>query len=183
MLLTVNILNRLIFWEGNNMYSYDYLYHLMERTHNKYNQFDNKMVVFLKNISITHTEIHALACIGDHKSLNLTQLANQRGISKSAASQMVYRLRDKGLVVKKASPKSDAEIVLSLTDLGKEAYEEHLRYHETTTSLFFQTLQHIPLATIKELENVLEKLDVALDEMLENKSCKQEKREKTKDGQ
>lgn len=149
------------------MNSYDNLYYLMERTHNKYNQFNSKMVIFLKDINITHTEIHAIACIGDHKSMNLTQLANQRGISKSAASQMVYRLRDKGLVDKSTSPKSDAEIVLSLTDLGKEAYEAHLKYHENTTSLFFQTLQQIPLDTVKELEDILQKLDVALDEMLE----------------
>ena len=165
------------------MNSYDHLYYLMERTHNKYNQFNNKMVIFLKDINITHTEIHAIACIGDHESMNLTQLAKLRGISKSAASQMVYRLCDKGLVIKSTSPKSDAEIILSLTDLGNEAYEAHLKYHETTTSLFFQTLKQIPLDTVKELEDILQKLDVALDEMLENKSCKQDKREDTEDEQ
>lgn len=148
------------------MYDYNRLYTLMERIVHKYNQFEKRKRRYTSGVEVTQAEIHTIACIGDHPGLNLTQLASDKGITKSAASQMVRRLRDKGLVTKQISPNSDAEINLDLTPVGWEAYEAHRTYHTTTAGHFFWILSQLPEGTAKEMEHILQEFDVALDEMI-----------------
>ena len=116
------------------MYEYEKLTILMERIGNKYNQFEKKKHTSYGGIELTHREIHTIACIGDHPGLNLTKLASLQGITKSAASQMINRLRKKELVTKQVSAKSEAEIDIVLTKYGKVAYDEHKKYHATTSN-------------------------------------------------
>lgn len=148
------------------MYNYNRLNTLMERIVHKYNQFEKKRRRYTGGAEVTQAEIHTIDCIGDHPGLNLTQLANDKGITKSAASQMVRRLRDKGLVIKHVSPTSDAEINLDLTAVGWEAYEAHKTYHATTAGHFFRILSQLPEDTAKEIEHILQEFDLALDEMI-----------------
>lgn len=138
----------------------------MERTVHKYNQFENKRRHYASGAEVTQAEIHTIACIGDNPGLNLTKLADIRGITKSAASQMVYRLRDKGLVKKQVSLNSDAEINIILTPIGQENYDAHKAYHATANDHFFQILKHMPEKTAEEMETLLREFDLALDEML-----------------
>ena len=103
----------------------------MERIIHKYSQYEKRPQVYCKDIMLTQPEIHTVAIVGDHEGINVTQLAAMRGITKGAASQMVYKLVDKGLVEKRVSPNSDSELNLYLTKLGKKARAEHRKKHET----------------------------------------------------
>lgn len=150
------------------MYDYRQLQNLMERTVHKYNQFEKKKHTYQGNLTLSHAELHTIACIGDYPGLNLTSLAKTKGITKSAASQMIYRLRDKGLVKKEVSANSDAEICIHLTEIGETVYQEHKIYHEHTNGQFFQMLQQLPENTAKEMEEILLKLDKSLDEWMKD---------------
>lgn len=74
-------------------------------------------------------EIHAIAAIGRQNGLNLTQLAEDLGVTKGAASQMISRLIKKGLVSKTPAPETRREVVLELSERGWRGYRAHQELH------------------------------------------------------
>ncbi len=116
----------------------------MERIIHKYAQFEKRPQVYCKDIMLTQPEIHTVAIVGDHEGINVTRLAAMRGITKGAASQMVYKLVDKGLIKKQVSAESDAAVSLFLTKKGQQAREEHRKLHETMGTKFDVLLSRIP---------------------------------------
>ena len=81
----------------------------MERIIHKYSQYEKRPQVYCKDMMLTQPEIHTVAIVGDHEGINVTQLAAMRGITKGAASQMVYKLVDKDLIKKQISAESDGD--------------------------------------------------------------------------
>ncbi len=116
----------------------------MERIIHKYSQYEKRPQVYCKDIMLTQPEIHTVAIVGDHEGINVTQLAAMRGITKGAASQMVYKLVDKGLIKKQVSAESDAAVSLFLTKKGQQARKEHRKLHETMGTKFAALLSRIP---------------------------------------
>ena len=116
----------------------------MERIIHKYSQYEKRPQVYCKDIMLTQPEIHTIAIVGDHEGINVTQLAAMRGITKGAASQMVYKLVDKGLIKKQVSAESDAAVSLFLTKKGQQARKEHRKLHETMGTKFDALLSRIP---------------------------------------
>lgn len=136
---------------------------LMERIIHKYNQAENKKRYYGTDLILTRTEVHTVVEVGDNPGLNITILAQKKGITKGAASQMIYKLVDKGLIRKEISPVSDTEVCLTLTESGKAAYDAHQRYHQETNNLFFNTMREMPEETMKEMEQLLIEFEKILD--------------------
>jgi DNA-binding MarR family transcriptional regulator len=86
------------------------------------------------------SEINTLEIIGDSPGINLTQLAQKKGVTKSAVSQIVTKLVKKQLVAKNQSPDHEKVFFLELTDLGKVAYENHEKFHEKYDSPMIEKL-------------------------------------------
>lgn len=126
------------------MKDYSELTSLMERVIHKYTQWENKKRTYGTNMSLSKSEIHTIAAIGDNPNINVTSLADVLGITKGAASQMVYKLVDKGIVEKKVSPDSDTEVILNLTSTGVINYKAHEEYHRQTNDKALQLLKDIP---------------------------------------
>lgn len=92
---------------------------------------------FRRDKLLTRAEIHTIEVVGNQPQLNITILAEKLGITKVAASQLIYKLVDKELVQKTISPDSDTEVCLILTDAGRIAYNEHREYHMAHDKEFF----------------------------------------------
>ncbi|WP_051207974.1 MarR family winged helix-turn-helix transcriptional regulator [Butyrivibrio sp. AE3006] len=137
----------------------------MERIIHKYSQFEKKPQQYCKGLTLTQPEIHTVAIIGDQEGISVTGLAKVRGITKGAASQMVYKLVDKGLVEKRVSPSSDSELNLYLTKLGKKARAEHRKKHETMEIKFAEIMDRIPESMQNELLKILKSFEEELDEL------------------
>ena len=138
---------------------------LMERAIHKYVQFEKKPQEYCKGLMLTQPEIHTVAVIGDQEGINVTQLAKVRGVTKGAASQMVYKLVDKELVEKRISPNSDSEINLYLTKLGKKARAEHRKRHEVISSKFGDMVKDIPEDMLERIKDLLRSFEEKLDEI------------------
>lgn len=147
------------------MHDYREISRLMERTMHKYVQAEKIPRSYGSGILMTQTEIHTIAIIGDRPGINVTELAKLRGVTKGAASQLVYKLVDKGYVRKETSPHSDTEVCLTLTDNGKTAYKGHNEYHEKSGSEFMKELSEMP----KEYEEYGIKLLTAFEKYLDEK--------------
>lgn len=111
------------------MNDYSQMTVLMERIIHKYNQWENRKRTYGTELLLTRSEIHTIAAVGDNPGINVTALASGLGVTKAAASQMIYRLADKGLVKKEISPVSDTEVVLNLTGEGEKNYIAHKNIH------------------------------------------------------
>ena len=97
---------------------------------------------------------------------SVTALARKRGITKGAASQLIYKLVDKGLVEKRVSPESDAQVSLCLTAAGQETSRLHDAYHQSGAESFMQYLSGVPDETMAALIDVMEHFDQELNERL-----------------
>jgi DNA-binding MarR family transcriptional regulator len=84
---------------------------------------EKKKVLKFNEISLYPSEIHLLLVIKNDMDSNATKIAKQLGLTKGAVSQTLSRLEKKGIISKTKDPYNKNELHLSLTDVGKEAYE------------------------------------------------------------
>lgn len=148
------------------MRDYRALSALMERTIHKYNQTENRQRSYGTDLTFSRVEIHTIEAIGNIEDINITRLAAYQGITKGAASQMIYKLVDKGAVKKSVSPNSDTEVRLELTDIGQKAYGGHKEFHKASNEKLFVMLRDMPDELYEKMEEVLYMFDDMLDEKL-----------------
>lgn len=135
---------------------------LMERIVHEYIQIEKRPWDYGKGLLLTRPEIHTIMLLNQAPGMSVTAVAQKRGITKGAASQMLYKMVDKGLVEKRVSPDSDAQVSLYLTPLGEEASRLHDAYHRDNSELIFQYFQSLPADVLKALIGTLEVFDRAL---------------------
>lgn len=141
----------------------------MERVIHKYVQWENKKRTYGTNILLSRAEIHTISAVGDNPNINVTVLAEMLGITKGAASQMIYKLVDKGIVEKKVSPNSDTEVVLSLTPDGIINYEAHKQYHQITNDKALNLLKEIPEPFYEYLLEYFSAFEQVIDEEIKER--------------
>ena len=149
------------------MNDYVKLSSLMERVIHKYNQWESKKRTYGTSVPLSRAEIHTIAAVGDHPNINITTLAAVLGITKGAASQMIYKLVDKGAVEKRVSPDSDSEVVLNLTEQGQINYEMHREYHRQTNDEILIMLRDIPQPLYDQLTELLSVFERSIDKRLD----------------
>jgi len=135
---------------------------LMERIVHEYIQIEKRPWDYGNGLLLTRPEIHTIMLLNQTPGMSVTAVAQKRGISKGAASQMLYKMVAKGLVEKQVSPDSDAQVSLYLTPLGDEASRLHDAYHKNNSEPLFQYFLSLPEDTLKALIGTLELFDQAL---------------------
>lgn len=97
----------------------------------------------------TSVEVHILEKIYLHPGITVTQLAVLTSRSKGAVSQIVTKLCDKGLVVRKAQTgngtgdsgeSAGKKRTLWLTEKGEELNQRHISYDEDNFKMFLDAL-------------------------------------------
>jgi DNA-binding MarR family transcriptional regulator len=116
--------------------------------------------------TITTSEAHMIQAIGDNPLTTVTETALRFGVSKSAASQLVEKLREKGYVEKSPSPHSNKEIQLSLTEAGWHGHHAHERFHGEDKDCLIRCLSAFPVQQIATLSVLLEAIGDILEERL-----------------
>ena len=89
------------------MRDYDFLLDQVERVIHKYNQRENQKHNYGVDVPLTQTEIHLIAVIGEQPRIGVKALAEIKGVTAGAASQMIKKMVQKGLVCKRISAESD----------------------------------------------------------------------------
>lgn len=148
------------------MQNYAELPLLMERVIHKYNQWERKKRTYGTEDLLSRAEIHTIVAVGDNAGINITALAEILGITKGAASQMIYKLVDKGTIEKRVSPASDTEVTLTLTAKGKTNYEAHKTYHRQTNDQSILLLKDMPEEVYNCLMKYLSSFEQNIDEIL-----------------
>ena len=133
---------------------------------NKHSCLEARPIRFGDDLEVTHREIHAIQAIGEHARINITDLGRHFGVTKSAASQMVAKLAEKGLVEKEPAAHSNKEYQLSLTESGRRAFGVHEEYHGRHMAELAERLEAFSLLQIATASVLLEVIESVVDEHL-----------------
>jgi DNA-binding MarR family transcriptional regulator len=115
---------------------------------------------------VTTREAHIIQAIGEDKDLNVTNLANRVGITKSAASQMATKLAAKGFVEKRQAPHSNKEYLLFLTQSGWQVFHAHERFHGKDMTELVNRLNAFSLSQVATISVLLDAIGAVIDERL-----------------
>lgn len=74
------------------------------------------------------TEVHMLTRIADHPGITVTELSQRGNRTKSAISQVVKRLEEKGLVEKRKAADNGSRTLLYATPSGQQLSDFHKAY-------------------------------------------------------
>ncbi|EFL51177.1 transcriptional regulator, MarR family [Solidesulfovibrio fructosivorans JJ]] len=137
-----------------------------QRVAAKYARIEELPIPVEDGIEVTTREAHTIEAVGNRKQMSVTDVANAFGITKSAASQMVSKLCDKGFLEKKQAPHSNKEFQLTLTPLGRKAFEAHARFHGEDKEALMERLRGYSLSQIATISVLLEAIGEVMDNRL-----------------
>ena len=86
----------------------------------------------------TSVEVHMLRYIIDHPGRTVTDLSQDWDKTKAAISQMMKRLEEKELIVRRESPDSRKKRLYFATAKGEQLNKQHIRYDDR---VFGKTLE------------------------------------------
>lgn len=137
---------------------------LMERVIHKYTDHEKKTIDYGNGIPVSQPEIQTIMLIDSHPGISVTEIAKMRGITKGTASQMLYRLVDRGFIEKRISEHSDAQLSVYLTELGAEESRLHDEYHKKKARPVYEYLSTLSPKAVKDFVKIFEYLEEMLDE-------------------
>lgn len=137
---------------------------LLERVIHKYIQMEKHTMDYGNGIALSQPEIQTVMLIDSNPGISVTAIAKMRGITKGTASQMLYKLVDKGLVEKRISEHSDAQISVFLTELGQEECRLHDAYHKQKIQPVFEYMSQLSPQAVKDFVGIIQQLDNTLDD-------------------
>ncbi|MCC0629147.1 MULTISPECIES: MarR family winged helix-turn-helix transcriptional regulator [unclassified Clostridioides] len=141
--------------------SIDHLCELFLQVINQYSVLEKRMHTYEIEPQIYLAEIHTIAAIGTHENINVTDLAKLQGTSKSAVSQAISKLVKKGFIEKRVSPNTENEVILFLTEKGKQVFDMHEKQHTLLRAELINILEKYPSETL----NILSSLAVDVQKM------------------
>ncbi len=92
-----------------------------------------------EGMSLYPSEIHLMLETKGVQAVNATKIADKLGITKGAVSQTLSRLEKKGIIEKVKDPSYKNELSISLTPLGKRAYDQYQIICDTIYKHFYTT--------------------------------------------
>lgn len=128
------------------------------QTVHQFGRLEKEMHTYGTEEKLYLSETHTIVDIGNNDDINITRLASLQGISKSAASQMVSRLVKKGFIQRELSPKTENEVVLSLTESGEKVRQWHEKQHVWLREKLTGILAGYPDDTIAQLQSLMTKI-------------------------
>ena len=134
----------------------------VERVIHEYHQRENIPRSYGEDILLTQTEIHMLTVIGEQPGIGTKALAKAKGVTAGAASQMIKKLVQKGLIMKRISADSDAKIELYLTEKGLGCFEEQQRIHREANQKWYRLLDELDDKTYQSMERIINKMEEVL---------------------
>lgn len=116
--------------------------------------------------SISPREAQFLQVVGERPGSNVTALAEALGVTKSAVSQMVRRLEEKGLVSRAQAWDNGRDVLVILSPRGEEVFREHLAFHLRHLAVLGRRLDRFSEEALRTAEDILEEVERTVDERI-----------------
>ena len=95
------------------------------------------------------SEMHLIQAVGREPNITITAISKQSYKTKSACSQMVHKLRRKGLLYQSRNKENNREYNLNLTERGWEIYKLHEAFDKRC---LIRSCTYLDSFTTQELE-------------------------------
>lgn len=142
------------------------LIEVFERTNNKYNLLNKKANDYCTGVNFPPSEINTLVMIKKYKMNNITELARQLGVSKSAVSQIIFRLEKKGVITKYKDIDNSKNIIVKLTELGITAVDSYEKYRSDIYGTLIKTLDKMNNDQVTTIKNFFYDLEKFIDQFI-----------------
>ena len=93
-------------------------------------------------------EVHTVRTIGRNPKITITEIAKETERTKSAVSQMVDKLKDKGILEKVKDPEDQRRYVLQLTQKGKTIYDYHEALDKENYGIILREMRDVDISDI-----------------------------------
>lgn len=133
---------------------------------NKHSRIEELPIQTGKNTGLTAREVHCLNAIGVQEGINIKSIGDFLGVTKSAASQMVRKLENKGFARKEDAPDNDKEVLAYLTETGWEAFSAHKEFHERHLKTLTKRLDDFPDTQLAVAAAILATVEIVVDERI-----------------
>ncbi|MCT2908053.1 MarR family transcriptional regulator [Schleiferilactobacillus harbinensis] len=137
-----------------------------ERIARLYNTLEQTTSTYGTDVPLYPAEIHALTAIGDHPHSSLTELTKYLGVTKGTTTKIVQKLVKKGMVVKEFAPNSENQVVTSLTNQGKTAYQHHADYDRYLNEQLIAIYQQVPTDLLPYLSTIASQSEAFFEKMI-----------------
>lgn len=110
-------------------------------------------------IAFTASEMQVLEYIleNEERCENMAGIAERLGISKSALSKHTKKMVEKGLLERYHTTDNQKNIIVKVSDYGKEIYQIYAEYtYETAFKKMFQALDGVPDEYLDQFVNAME---------------------------
>ncbi|SHN74840.1 MarR family winged helix-turn-helix transcriptional regulator [Desulfitobacterium chlororespirans] len=118
----------------------------------KFIEVDKRKRYYGTDVPIYIAEIHMLGAIAEHEGIHMASLAEHMGVTKGFVSEIMAKLKKKGLVIKERDSHNQTKIILKLTEKGKLANENHLKFHRMIDEAIIELLSDQEEGKISFLE-------------------------------
>jgi len=81
---------------------------------------------FLEKIHLTYTQYITMMVLWEHESLNVKSLGKYLLLDSGTLTPLLKKLEDKDLIVRKRNKEDERNLIIELTDKGRELKEEAL---------------------------------------------------------
>lgn len=126
------------------------------RLFRRINDLEEKAICRDKLKNVTINEIHVVEAIGAGESRNMSAVAKDLDVTTGTLTISVNSLVKKGLVGRVRSDEDRRVVLVSLTELGLEAYNRHLEFHRRMVDTITAKLEEDEVIVLGE---ALGKLD------------------------
>lgn len=110
-------------------------------------------------VKFTPSEVHVLEYILEHEEHfeNMAAVADILGITKGALSKSVKKMEQKGLLEKFHTADNRKNIIIRVTDYGKEVYRSYTEFaYNAAFKQLFEKLDEIPIEYIERFSSILQ---------------------------
>jgi DNA-binding MarR family transcriptional regulator len=121
------------------------------------------------DVPVTRAEIHLVASIALNEGRSVTELAQEKGVTKGAISQLLAKLESKGLIEKQVDPANTSRLLIRLTPKGHTANEAHDQVHEMIYTAFINEVGELDDEQFAFLQSFFSKCRTLLDKWMEER--------------
>lgn len=118
-------------------------------------ELEQKAIITDRFKNITNNDMHIIEAIGDKAAKNMSSVAKALKVTVGTLTIAINSLVKKGYVNRTRSEKDKRVVLISLSDLGKEAFDHHKKFHEKMIGAMMEGLDEQETNTlVKALTNL-----------------------------
>jgi DNA-binding MarR family transcriptional regulator len=91
-------------------------------------------------LNLNLSDLHMIACIGDHEPINVTTLSEKMNLTKGSITRISGKLLEQGLIRREQLNDNKKEVFFRLTPRGEQLHMIHDKLHKQVEQRFKQML-------------------------------------------